>query len=70
VARCSSASRHERFLLTWNRSWIQCAISRRRDGFKSFFNHLLQDVPIERQIGYHTLEPGVLIPELAQFTQF
>ena len=35
-----------------------------------FFNHLLRDVPIRRQISHQALEPGFLVPQLLQLAYF
>jgi hypothetical protein len=34
----------------------------------SLYNDFLEDVPIERQIGYQPLQSGVLVPQLPEFT--
>jgi hypothetical protein len=45
-------------------------MSRRLVAAKSFFNHFLQHVPIQREISYEVLQAGVFIPELPELTDF
>ena len=52
-------------MLIWKHSWIHRAISRRLPVLRSFFNDLLQHVPIQRQIRYQALQARVLVPKLA-----
>jgi hypothetical protein len=54
--------------LSWKQSRIHRAISRRLGVVRSFFNHFLQHVPIQRQIGHQALQPGVLVPQLPELT--
>ena len=69
LERCNSARRHERCTLTLKRSCIQAASSRRLAALRAFFDDLLKDLLVQRQIGHDAPKARVLIfklPELAQ----
>ena len=56
--------------LSWKQPCIHRAIPRRLGVARSFFNHFLQHVPIQCQIGHQALKPRVLVPQLPQLTHF
>jgi hypothetical protein len=64
VERCSSASRHERCTLSLKRSCIQAASSRRLAALRAFFDDLLQDLFVQRQIGHDAPQARVLVFKL------
>jgi hypothetical protein len=45
-------------------------MSRRLGVARSFFYYFLQYVPIQRQIGYQSLQTGILVTKLPQLAHF
>ncbi len=57
-------------MLNRNRPWIHDANSSLRACVRSFFNDLLQDRLVQREVPHDTREPRILLGQLAEHAQF